>query len=143
MQEAKSTIAVVDDDPSVRKALNRLIRAAGYRTVTYDSAEAFLEANAVHEVDFLILDVHLPGMNGFELQRHLLRTGYHCPLVFISAFSDENAWSQAVKDGALDFLPKPLDSQRLLNVISKALVAQGTDTPEHQRSANDESSPFP
>ena len=116
-------ITVVDDDPSVRKALSRLIKTAGYDAETYGSAEDFLDSSALDGSDCLILDVHLPGMSGLELQAELSRSRHRCPIVFISAFSDENARIEAVRNGAIEFLPKPLDSEHLLNIIDQAVGA--------------------
>ena len=113
-------ITVVDDDPSVRKALGRLIKTAGYDAEAYASAEDFLDSSAPEGSDCLILDVHLPGMSGLELQAELSRSHHRCPIVFISAFSDENARDEAVRNGAIEFLPKPLDSEVLLNIIGQA-----------------------
>ena len=116
-------ITVVDDDPSVRKALSRLIKAAGYDAETYESAEDFLDSSALDSSDCLILDVQLPGMSGLQLQAELSRSRHRCPIVFISAFSDENARIEAVRNGAIEFLPKPLDSDRLLNIIDQVVGA--------------------
>lgn len=114
-------ITVVDDDESVRKALNRLIKTAGYDATTYESAEAFLATNAGRISDCLILDVHLPGKSGLELQAELVESGTNCPIVFITAFDDEQTRSRAMAIGAVDFLCKPLDTERLLEVIRIAL----------------------
>ena len=120
-------ITVVDDDPSVRKSLRRLIKAAGYDSIAYESAEEFLAAPTGAESDCLILDVHLPGMSGLALQADLTQTGSKCPIVFISAFSDEDVRSQAIEAGATDFLPKPLDSDRLLRAIQRATTTGADD----------------
>jgi FixJ family two-component response regulator len=114
-------ITVVDDDPSVRKALSRLIHAAGYSAETYESAEAFLAAGAAAKSDCVILDVHLPGKSGLELQAELAKSGTSRPIIFITAFDDERARSQALQTGASEFLRKPLDSERLLEAIESAL----------------------
>mgnify|MGYP001826347124 FL=1 len=125
MREAKkqNMITVVDDDLSVRKALSRLIKAAGYDVEIFESAEDFLNSSALDGSDFLIFEVQLQGMSGLELQAELSRSRHRCPFVFISAFSDENARIEAVRNGAIEFLPKPLDSDRLLNIINQAVGA--------------------
>lgn len=115
------TISVVDDDLSVRKALSRLIAVAGYTAAAYDSAEAFIEAAAAETSDCVILDVHLPGKTGLELQAELVASRARCPVVFITAFDDESARSLALQAGAVEFLRKPLDTERLLDVIKSAL----------------------
>ena len=115
-------ITIVDDDPSVRKALGRLFKSAGYSVNLYDSSESFLNANVVDKTDCLILDVHLPGKSGLELQTELVSGDEHCPIVFITAFDDDDrARRKAFEDGALDFLGKPLDVDHLLQVIERAL----------------------
>ncbi len=116
-------ITVVDDDPSVRKALSRLIKAAGYEFSAYESAEQFLAADPATDSECLILDVHLPGVSGLDLQTQLSEADRKCPIVFITAFDDKMARSQALANGAIDFLYKPLDSERLLEVIN-AVVRQ-------------------
>lgn len=121
-------ITVVDDDPSVRKALSRLIRSAGLCEATYESAEAFLAANVLTECDCLVLDVNLPGKNGLELQAELVASGRSCPIVFITAHADERTRDQAIENGAVDFLRKPLDGERLLKTIQATL---GTEKPPH------------
>jgi len=114
-------ITVVDDDPSVRRALTRLIRSAGLCAVTYESAEAFLDADVMTECDCLVLDVNLPGRNGLELQALLVASGRSCPIVFITAHADERTRGQALENGAADFLRKPLDGERLLETIQKVI----------------------
>ena len=118
-------ISLVDDDPSVRKALCRLITVAGYEAAAYDSAEAFMKAGAAEASDCIILDVHLPRKSGLELQADLVALSACCPIVFITAFDDESARLQALQAGAAAFLRKPLDAKRLLEVIKTALGCHG------------------
>ena len=114
-------VAIVDDDPSVRKALGRLCRSTGYSVKLFNSSESFLEANVADSTDFLILDVHLPGKSGLELQAELLDARKPCPILFITAFDDDIAHGKAIENGAIDFLGKPLDVDRILELIEKAL----------------------
>lgn len=114
-------ITVVDDDPSVRKALSRMIGAFGYDAAVYDSAEAFLDANVASETECLVLDVHLPGMSGLDLQAQLANSGVRFPIVFITAFDEERPRKQALAAGATEFLCKPIDSDRLITAIGKAI----------------------
>lgn len=116
-------VSIVDDDPSVRRALCRLCKSEGYDVDSFESAEAFLEAARADEIetDCLILDVHLPGRSGLQLQRDLCAAGSCCPIVFVTAYEDEQARVQALEGGAVEFLRKPLDSERLLDVIQLAL----------------------
>lgn len=115
------TISVVDDDPSVRKALSRLLRVAGYTSAAYESAEAFVEAGGAEISDCVILDVHLSGLSGLELQAQLVRSHASCPVLFMTAFNDDSARAQALEAGAVEFLRKPLDIGCLLEVIRTAL----------------------
>ena len=114
-------ITVVDDDQSVLRALGRLIRSFGYAVTQYESAEAFLAAGAATESDCLVLDVHLPGKSGLELQAELAESGTSLPIVFITAHDDARAHSQAIDSGAVEFLRKPLDSERVVEAIQTAL----------------------
>ncbi len=123
MQDAKAIITVVDDDPSVRKALARLVRTAGYEATAYESAEQFLSDCGDKRPDCLVLDVHLPRMSGLELQAVLLGRCLTFPIVFISAFSDTEARTKAIRSGAIDFLPKPVDTGQLLEAIDRALAS--------------------
>jgi FixJ family two-component response regulator len=118
-------ITVVDGDPSVRKALSRLIGASGYESAVYESAEAFLDADVADETECLVLDVHLPGMSGLDLQAELANTGVKFPIVFITAFDEERPRTQALAAGATEFLCKPLDSDRLIAAIQKAMMDRG------------------
>ena len=121
MQDAMATISIVDDDPSVRKALSRLIGSCGYDAAVYESAEAFLAADVVAETECLVLDVHLPGMSGLALQAELAKSGVKCPIVFITAFDEERPRTEALAAGATDFLHKPLEIDRLITAIGKAI----------------------
>ena len=114
-------ISIVDDDASVRRALCRLCKSAGYRVDSFGSAEAFLEAVGADQTHCLILDVHLPGRSGLQLQCDLLAADKSLPIVFVTAYEDEQARAQALDNGAVEFVRKPLDSERLLDIIRGAL----------------------
>ena len=114
-------VAIVDDDPSVRKALDRLCRSAGYRVRLFDSSESFLDSSAADSTDFLILDVNLPGRSGLELQSELSAVQPVCPILFITAFDNDGARQQAIERGAIEFLSKPLDVEQILVLIEQAL----------------------
>lgn len=118
-----SSVSVIDDDDSVRKALCRLISFAGHVPTAFHSAEAFLQSRAVETSDCVILDVHLPGKSGLELQADLIAQHSCCPVIFITAFDDVRAESMAIKAGAVGFLRKPLDTNHLLEVIKSALAS--------------------
>jgi FixJ family two-component response regulator len=120
-----STVAVVDDDESVRKALRRLLRSLGLDVETFATAEDFLTSLEHHSPACLLLDVRMPGMSGLELQEHLASAGRRIPIVFITAHEDEQARLQALAGGATDFLQKPFDEQALRDAVAKALEHNG------------------
>lgn len=111
------TIAVIDDDESVRTALNSLLRSSGYQVRTYRSAREFLDSEAPAQTGCLVCDIQMPGMSGIELHRHLLRNKVRIPTLFITAYPE----LAANTSGLVDCLPKPCDARRLLDCIAKAL----------------------
>ena len=113
-------ISIVDDDASIREALKGLMRSVRLCADAYGSAEEFLTSERVNDTACLILDVYLPGMNGFELQNHLKAEGRTIPIVFITAHSDEASRQRALKGGATDFLSKPVRREVLLKAIQSA-----------------------
>ena len=115
------TIGIVDDEPSVCRALSRLITSAGFNALTYGSAQAFLDDNPTSEPDLLVIDMRMPGMNGLDLQNHLAAAGQTIPIVFITAHENDVAKATAMAAGAVAFFQKPLDEKDLLGVIHKAL----------------------
>jgi FixJ family two-component response regulator len=120
------TICVVDDNPSVCKALSRLIKSAGFKVKTYDSAQEFLNDGLSRDSDLLVLDVRMPGMNGLDLQNHLAALGYAIPIVFITAHEDSIAKTKAMAAGAVAFFQKPFDEKDLLGGIYKGLNLNNT-----------------
>jgi len=120
MPSTRPTIVLIDDDDSVRCALRRLLRSAGLDVKAFASAEEFLQT-AVEPPACLVLDVHLPGMSGLELQQRLKAEGRCSRVVFITAYEEEQAREQALREGALAFLQKPFDEQALLDAVARAL----------------------
>jgi FixJ family two-component response regulator len=115
-------VIVVDDDPSVQRALNRLLSTHGFRVRSYCSARDFLDhCGSVPAVGCLVLDVAMPGKSGLELQAELQRLGIRLPVVFITGHGTVPMGVQAMKYGAVDFLQKPFDSRALLDIIRKAV----------------------
>jgi len=115
-------IAVVDDDISVRESLDSLLRSAGLAVKVYGSAEEFLNSDHHCEVDCLILDVRLPGMNGFELHRELLAESCRVPVVFMTAHGyDKRAKSEAASEETVACLTKPFSEEELLKAIHRSL----------------------
>jgi FixJ family two-component response regulator len=116
-----STIFVVDDDPSVRTALERLLRCTGRPVRTFASAEAFLEQADHDECGCLILDVHLGQMSGIELQAHLVQQCSPIPVILTSGFDDGEAEMTALRMGATAFLRKPFEVSALLAATERGL----------------------
>ena len=122
MTNDKFIVMIVDDDESVRRAARRLIKSFGFPVETFASADDFLASGRLSETACLVLDVQMPGLNGLELQSRLVAAGGHqVPIIFITAFNDENARAQALKAGALCYLVKPFEEADLLNSINIAL----------------------
>jgi FixJ family two-component response regulator len=114
-------VFIIDDDDSVRRALRRLFRAAGLDTETFATAEEFLRSGTGQVPDCLVLDQHLPGMSGLELQERLRSEGRALPVVFISAYEEERARDLALQAGAVAFLQKPFEERDLLDAVARAL----------------------
>lgn len=122
MQPEDSLIAVVDDDASVRKALGRLLGAAGYAVETYAGAAEYVARHPARRVDCLVLDVRMPGVTGLDLQRHLVDTTAEVPIVMITGHGTADVRQRALAYGAVDVLDKPFSDQALLDAISRALA---------------------
>jgi FixJ family two-component response regulator len=118
-------ISIVDDDESVRIAMNRLVRSLGYNAYTFASAEDFLRSPRVNETSCLITDVQMPGMNGVELQSRLRADGHRMPIVFITAYPDERTRNRSLDAVAVCYLTKPFDEQTLITCLKKALQEDG------------------
>jgi FixJ family two-component response regulator len=117
----KFIVMIVDDDESVRRAARRLIKSFGFAVETFASAEDFLTSGRLPQTACLVLDVQMPGLNGLELQSRLVSEGHQVPIVFITAFNDDNARDQALRAGAVGYLVKPFEEADLLNGINLAL----------------------
>jgi FixJ family two-component response regulator len=114
-------VLIVDDDASVRKSLQRLVRAAGYDVETLESAAAYLDRAVQARPACLVLDIRMPGMSGLDLLRAVSGTVRDLPIVFISGHGDEGVRAQAIDAGAVEVLYKPLDESTLLAAIDQAL----------------------
>ena len=119
--ELRSTVFIVDDDISIREALCALVRSAGLTAQAFSSAIEFLDAEHPEVPACLVLDVRLPGLSGLELQRELARAGIQIPIIFISGHGDIPMTVRAMKAGAVEFLPKPIREQELLDAIIQAI----------------------
>ena len=115
-------VSIVDDDESVREAINSLLRSVGLQAQVFASAEEFLNSGYQHHAGCLILDVRMPGMNGLQLQEQLVSVECDIPIIFITAHvSDTQARTRALQSGAVDFLIKPFSEEALLNDVYTAL----------------------
>jgi FixJ family two-component response regulator len=114
-------VFVIDDDESVRKSLGRLLDAAHYKTEVFESASEFLSRSAYRGPSCVIVDVKMPGLNGIAFQEALIEHGREEQLVFITAHGDIPMCAQAMKAGAVDFLPKPFKPKQLLESVERAL----------------------
>jgi FixJ family two-component response regulator len=119
--ERKTTVFVVDDDPSVLDAIQLLLRSVGLPARGFGSAGEFLEALDPGAPGCLILDLRMPGMSGRELQKRLLEMGAELPIIFVTAHGDVPTAVDAVKDGAVDFIQKPFPEEKLLEKVNEAL----------------------
>ena len=113
-------IYVIDDDESVRKAFKRLLRSVNLDVETFSSAEEFLKSQKPNKNSCIIIDIRMPGLTGFDLQRKLNDQGIRIPLIVISASDDAQIREQARELGAVAFFRKPIDDQALLDAISWA-----------------------
>ncbi|MDL2059802.1 response regulator [Mesosutterella sp. AGMB02718] len=116
-----AVIRVVDDETAVRHSWQFIIESAGWSVRPYASAEAFLHFDDERVPGCVILDIQMPGMSGIELQKELAARSSRIPIIFATAHGDIDTAVQALKDGAADFLPKPVKAERLLAAIDKAV----------------------
>ena len=121
MSRSRPAVFILDDDDSVRRALLRLLRAAGLEAEAFATAEEFLQTSGREEPGCLVLDQHLPGLSGLELYERLRAEGRAVPVVFITAFEDERVREQALQAGAVAFLRKPFEERDLLDAVARAL----------------------
>jgi FixJ family two-component response regulator len=114
-------IAIVDDDQAVRDAMKTLVRSLGYHTSTFGSAEEFLKSENLHDTSCLITDVQMPGLSGLDLQDRLIARGHRIPIIFITGHPDDTARTRAMNAGAVGFLSKPINQDRFIRCLGKAL----------------------
>ena len=121
MAKAGPTIYVVDDDASVRRALSRLLKSAGFQVETFMSAQEFLDSGQTEGPGLLVLDVRLPGLSGLALQKVLAASVSRLPIIFITAFDNDQERAQGLSAGALAYLRKPFQEHQLLEAIEAGL----------------------
>jgi FixJ family two-component response regulator len=120
---SKPTIAIVDDDESVRDAVSGMVESFGYAVGTFESADDFLRSGSADGTACLILDIQMPGTSGLELHNHLISSGQRIPTIFVTAFPDPRVRDRAMLTGAVCFLPKPFARDELYGCIHAALEA--------------------
>lgn len=121
MADPEPTVFVVEDDPSVRRSTERLIRLAGFMVHTFESAQEFLSYQRLEGPACLVLDVRLPGLSGLDLQQALTKSGKQLPIIFVTGHGDIPMSVRAMKAGAVEFLTKPVKKAAFLGAIKSAI----------------------
>jgi FixJ family two-component response regulator len=121
MIQDQPVVTVIDDDPAIRRAIDRLLRSVGLHVELFESAQEFLQSSRLDAPSCIVLDVRLPGQSGLNLQRALATANIHTPIIFITAHGDIPMSVRAMKAGAVEFLTKPFHDQDLLDAIELAL----------------------
>jgi FixJ family two-component response regulator len=121
MTISEAVIAIIDDDPDIREAMQRVLASRGYQTELYASAEQFIVGAAASRAACLLLDVDLGHLTGIELARHLSASGFTFPIVFMTGSSNEVARRRAMELGCVAYLDKPFTSDQLLAALTKAI----------------------
>src|SRR5204863_2220293 len=114
-------IAIVDDNKSVREALDWLLRSLGHGASMFGSVENFFKSERLHDISCVLTDVQMPGLTGLDLQDRLIADGHRMPIIFMTAYSDDNIRARAMKAGAVGFLFKPFSACQLIGCIEVAL----------------------
>ena len=128
MIHAAPVVYVVDDKAFVRRALKRLLESAGLETVTFASAQEFLQASRPAPASCLVLDIRMPGIDGFELHRLLVTEGSAPPTIFITAHDTPQTRLRAQEAGAIEYLVKPFDDEALITAIQRAFAQAGASS---------------
>lgn len=115
-------ISIVEDDESTRESVCALVRALGFSTRTFSSAENYLRSGFVDDTDCLIADIHMPGLSGIELHEQLVREGRRVPVIFITGYPDEKARTRVLNAGATGYLSKPFNDDDLVACLDAALA---------------------
>jgi len=127
LERLPRTVAVVEDDPSMRRSVERLLNAYGFPAEGYSSAETFLGRDAAIQISCIVLDVHLGGMSGIELWHRLKDSGSTLPVIFITAVDDDALELEAIQAGCVGYLHKPFPASLLIGAVNKALADSSTN----------------
>jgi FixJ family two-component response regulator len=122
MATQPTVVIVVDDNPGFLKSVGRLLSVHGFATRTFSSAESLLDSDAARTATCLLLDIHLGGISGIELQRRLAASGSRCPVIFMTAMDDDATRNEAINAGCIAYLKKPFAPQLLLEALGKAVA---------------------
>ena len=114
-------VSIVDDDAWSRNGLEDLVLSLGYRALTFESAEQFVQSGNIEQTDCLITDLRMPGWSGLELQSHLRRAGHRIPTIFVTTYPNDAQRARALEEGAIGFLDKPCDEQALIACLVRAV----------------------
>ena len=115
-------ISIVDDDVWSRNGLADLVLSLGYRALTFESAEQFVQSGTIGDSDCLITDLRMPGWSGLDLQSHLRREGHSTPIIFVTTYPNDAQRARALEEGAIGFLDKPCDEQALIACLARAVA---------------------
>jgi FixJ family two-component response regulator len=122
MDKKPLLIAIVDDEESIRRALERLLRSAGMDVETFSSGDEFLAAVAISPVDCVVLDIHMSGVNGFDVQARMMQSGSTVPIIVMTGHDMPDSRARALAGGAMAYLLKPVDERVLLDTITAAIA---------------------
>lgn len=125
MDRASVRVAIVDDDPSVRRALERLLRVSGYEPSTFEGGAAFLASVGTPAPACLVVDFHMPGMTGLELHLNLMDAGIRIPTIVITAHDAADVRQKCIEAGIAAYLPKPLEREAVISAIVRAMSQAG------------------
>jgi FixJ family two-component response regulator len=119
-------ISIIDDDALARDGIGELIESLGYKAVTFNSAENFLQSGVIAETTCVVTDVQMPGFNGLELQEALRSQGYSTPVILITAYPKEKQRTRALDNGAIGFLSKPFSEKTLMECLTAAIKVRSS-----------------
>ena len=125
MNTARPLIAIVDDEKSVCKALQRLLRSAGIDAVAFSSGEEFLEWLRTHSADCVVLDLHMPRVTGFDVLARMAASGVNVPVIIVTGHDSPEAYDRAMAAGATTYLRKPVNDEALLDAVHAAVSEKG------------------